>query len=30
MFGRKPGLRTYPVRLEGDEVQVAVEPGPSS
>ena len=26
-FGRKPGLRTFPARLVGDEVQVAVESG---
>ena len=24
-FGRRPGLRTYPVRVEGDLVQVEVE-----
>ena len=24
MFGRKPGLRTYPARFDGDYVQVAV------
>lgn len=24
VFGRKPGLRTFPVRLEGDEVWVDV------
>ncbi|MGI8491893.1 MAG: Rieske (2Fe-2S) protein [Acidimicrobiales bacterium] len=26
LFGRQPGLRTYPVRVEGDEVFVGVEP----
>lgn len=25
VFGRRPGLRTYPVRVEGDEVWVDVE-----
>lgn len=24
VFGRRPGLRTFPVRLDGDEVQVEV------
>jgi nitrite reductase (NADH) small subunit len=25
VFGRRPGIRTFPVRLAGEEVQVAVE-----
>ena len=25
VFGRKAGLRTYPCRIDGDDVQVAVE-----
>ena len=27
VFGHRPGLRTYPVRLEGDDVLVDVDPG---
>ena len=27
VFGHRPGLRTYPVRCEGDDVLVDVDPG---
>ncbi len=28
MFGRRKGLRTYPIRLEGDTILVDVDDGP--